>query len=216
MYSNNYKQNCGCGCGGSGSCGRAGGQNDCEKRGPFIAIDQACIVPSENAITGSIIPFSSGITPVILGVVLGAISLPWQVGFGSAVPGVAVLGNTIDLSTLITEEFTVPRAGNITAMSASFKETLGLNLLGNTATINARVYKASGNSSVFTATDASVDLVITGPISIGQVVTNSATFAPIPVAKDDRLVMVYSITLSSGLALAVVFTGTASAGITID
>lgn len=211
MFKNNHKNHGGCG----GGCGdnRCGGHNDCKQLGPFTAIDRACIVPSPNK--GSIIPFSSGITPVILGVVLDVLTLPSQVGFGTAVPGIAILGNTIDLSAIVTEEFNVPRAGNITAISASFKETIGITLTG-TATINARIYKASGNTSTFTATDASVDLVATGPISIGQVLSNSATFAPIPVAIGDRLVMIFSITLSTGLVNVVVFTGTASAGITIE
>ena len=211
MYSNHSMNHGGCGCGSSCSS-----SNDvCKQLGPFLAIDKACIVPPVN--TGSIIPFSSGVTPVALATVAGGlVGLPWLIGFGTATPGVAIVGNTIDLSPVVTEAFAVPRAGNITAISASFKELLGVNLVGTT-TINARIYKATGNSAIFTATDASVNLApsVTGAISIGQIFAASANIAPVPVAMGDRLVMVYSLTVS-GVTVVQVLTGTASAGITIS
>lgn len=211
MYSNNFRNHGGCGCGGSCSSGNG----ECKQLGPFLAVDKACIVPQAN--TGSIIPFSSGLTPVALATVaLGLVGVPSLIGFGTATPGVTIVGNTIDLSAVVTEAFAVPRAGNITAISASFKELLGVTLLGTT-TINARIYKATGNSAVYTATDASVNLTpsITGPVSVGQIFSASANLTPIPVAMGDRLVMVYSITVS-GVTVVQVLTGTASAGITIS
>ena len=215
MYSNNFRNHGGCGCGGGCGGSHSSGQGECKQLGPFLAVDKACIVQPVN--TGSIIPFSSGVTSVVLATaLLGVVGVPSLIGFGTATPGVAIVGNTIDLSAVVTEAFSVPRAGNITAISASFKELLGVALLGTT-TINARIYKATGNSAIFTATNASVDLTpsLTGAISIGQVFSASANLAPIPVAMGDRLVMVYSITVS-GVTVVQVLTGTASAGITIS
>lgn len=228
----NYYQKPHHGCGGCGGCkGCSGsfhnksnfpqfippvGPINCTDLGPFRAIDAACIVPPAN--TGSIIPFSSGVTTALLtsiaGGLVGTASL---VGFGTAIPGVSVAGNTIDLSGVITEAFSVPRAGNITAISASFTTLLGLALVGTTVTINAQVFRAPAGSNVFTATGASVDLIppLTGTVAIGDTSSATASLAPIPVAAGDRLLMVFTIS-ASGLDLVQTVTGTASAGITIS
>lgn len=219
MFSNNKNQGgCGCGCG--GSCGRSGGQNSCQQLGPFTAIDQACIVqptPGPITTTGSIIPFSSGTIPVVLtSTLLGLLETPSLIGFGTATPGVAIAGTTLDLTTLLLNEaFSVPRDGNITAISASFTATAAVTLLGTT-TVVAQIYKAPAGSTVFTATGATVNLAPSygGVITIGQTSFASANVAPIPVVQGDRLVMVYSI-VTSGVTVVQVLTGTAGAGITI-
>ena len=223
-----YSQNHGCsGCGGSSrpsrrrcSCPPFPYPSDqdvnCTALGPFIAIDAACIIPQPNI--GSIIPFSSGITPVVLtsiaGGLVGTTSL---IGFGTAIPGVTVTGTTIDLSGVATEAFSVPRAGNITAISATFTTLAALSLVGTTTTINARIYRAPANSNVFTATGATVNLTppLTGALPLGTISSGSANVPPVPVAQGDRLVMVFSIT-STGLTVVQTVTGTASAGITIS
>lgn len=207
----NMCSNCMNNCGGSCSSG----QNNCQNLGPFTAVDAACIVPPVN--TGSIIPFSSGVTPVALATIAGGlVGVPSLIGFGSAVPGVTVVGNTLDLTGVITEAFSVPRPGNITAISASFTATVAVTLVGST-TVNATVYKAPAGSSVFTATNASVNLApaFTGILALGATAFASANVAPIPVTTGDRLVMVYSIA-ATGVTVIQTLTGTASAGITIS
>ncbi|MEG0386652.1 MAG: exosporium glycoprotein BclB-related protein, partial [Solibacillus sp.] len=189
MFSNNHKHHGGCGCGCGSSCdGNRSGR--CKNAiGPFLAIDKACIVPPVNK--GSIIAFSSGTTQVVLVTAAnGLVGVPWQIGFGTATIGITILNNTIDLSSVVTEAFVAPRDGNITAISAAFKALAGINIAG-TATINARVYKATGNSAIYTATDAQVNLTpsLTGVISLGQISSASANVTPIPVAQGDRLVM---------------------------
>ena len=225
----NYYQKPHHGCGGCGGCSGCSQKNsnfppfipptgpiNCTDLGPFRAIDAACIVPPAN--TGSIIPFSSGVTTAILtsiaGGLVGTASL---VGFGTAIPGVSVAWNTIDLSGVITEAFSVPRAGNITAISASFTTLLALTLAGTTVTINAQVYRAPAGSNVFTATNATVDLIppLTGVVAIGDTASATASVAPVPVAAGDRLLMVFT-TSATGLDLVQTVTGTASAGITIS
>jgi len=223
-----YSRNHGCsGCGGSGRPSRrrcscppfqypSNGDVDCTALGPFTAIDADCIIPTPN--TGSIIAFSSGITPVLLTTIAGGlIGTSSLIGFGTAIPGISVLGTTIDLTGVATEAFSVPRAGNITAISATFTELAGLDLLGTTATINARIYRAPANSSIFTATGASVNLSppLTGVLSLGAITSGAANVAPVPVAQGDRLVMVFTAT-ATGTTLVLTITGSAEAGITIS
>ncbi|WP_253896180.1 exosporium glycoprotein BclB-related protein [Solibacillus sp. R5-41] len=212
MNSNNHMKHGGCACG-------CGGHGACSQLGPFLALDHNCIgPPKENPTsTGSIIPFSSGITSVALATVLnGLVGIPSFIGFGTAVPGLVVLGNTIDLSAILTEAFTVPRAGNITAISASFTALTAVTITG-AATVRAQIYKAPAGSTLFTATNAAVDLVpaFTGLLVVGQTSFASANVAPIPVAQGERLLMVYSVS-GTGISLAQTVTGTASAGINIE
>lgn len=201
------------GCG----CASRSGNMDCPNFGPFLAVDAACITPSQPATEGSIIPFSSGVTPVLLTSLLtGLIATPSLIGFGTAVPGVTLVGNTLDLSGVVTEAFTVPRTGSITGLSASFSATAVVTLVGST-TVTATIYRAPAGSTTYTATAATVNLApaFTGLISLGDTAFGSGSFAPVPVATGDKLVMVYSIT-TAGVAVAQVLTGTASAGITIQ
>ncbi|MED1017031.1 hypothetical protein [Bacillus atrophaeus] len=39
------------------------------------------------------------------------------IGFGTSVPGITIIGGTIDLTGLLSEAFTVPRAGTITSIA---------------------------------------------------------------------------------------------------
>ena len=208
MFLNDPMSNSGCGCSSKGM--------ECHALGPFLAVDAACITPSQPATGGSIIPFSSGVTPVVLtSLVTGLIATPSLIGFGTAVPGVTLVGNTLNLSGVVTEAFTVPRAGSITGLSASFSATVAIALVGST-TVTATIYRAPAGSTTYTATDATVNLApaFTGAIALGATAFGSGSFAPVTVSAGDKLVMVYSIT-TTGVAVAQVLTGTASAGITI-
>ena len=188
-------------------------ENPCFSLGPFRATSILC--PPAN--TGSIIPFSSGTVPVVLtSLVGGVVDTVSTIGFGSTVSGIIVVENTIDLPlpTGSTDSFSVPRAGKVTAISASFTETIGVAVVGNT-TIRAQVYRAPAGSNTFVATNAFVDLTpaVTGAVAVGTTYEATANIANVPVTAGDRLVMVFSV---SGASAAVVLTGTASAGITIS
>ncbi|WP_337989330.1 hypothetical protein [Lysinibacillus sp. JNUCC 51] len=71
----------------------------------------------------SIIPFSSGRQTVVENI-LGN-RLASLIGFGSAVDLVPIANNTINITGLLSEAFTVPRDGNITAISASYNALVG-------------------------------------------------------------------------------------------
>jgi len=203
--------NCGC-CQPSNN-----GQIDCRNLGPFVAIDADCIIPRAN--TGSIIAFSSGIVPVVLASVAGGlVTTGAQVGFGTSIPAtpITLTGTTIDLTGLLSEAFSVPRTGAITAISASFTATVALAAFTGTATVNAQIYRAPAGSDIFTATGASVDLTpsLTGlAVAVGTTFSGSSSnFAPVPVAVGDRLLMVFTL---RGTTVIAALEGNASAGITI-
>ncbi|EWH31804.1 hypothetical protein P799_17540 [Lysinibacillus sphaericus CBAM5] len=196
-------------------CGCSKGNGDCTALGPFIGIDAACITPP--AATGSIIPFSSGTIPVVLvSLATGLVSTVSLVGFGTSVPGVALAGVNIDLtSSLATEAFTVPRPGTITSIAATISATAALTLTG-TATVRAQIYRAVQGSNVFSPTAAFVDLTPALPLAAllaGAIASGSANVS-VPVTTGDRLLMVFSMT-TSGATVLVTLTGNASAGITI-
>jgi len=221
MNSNNFK-NHGCsGCGGSrhgsSGCFRVDtGQINCNA-GPFTAIDAACIIPPANNNASTILAFSSGTIPAVLTTVAGLVGTSSQIGFGTSIANVTILGNsTIDLTLLPNEAFTVPRAGNLTAVSATFTATETVTL-GVNATIHAQVYRAPVGVSIFSPIGAIVDLAppLASPIAIGALTFGSVTFPPVPLAVGDRLVMVFTVT-APGLIGTSIVTGTASAGITIS
>jgi len=202
-----------CGCSGNGH-----GNIECSTLGPFVAIDVACITSTPRVNTGSIIAFSSGTTTVSLATIAGgAIGVPSIIGFGTAVPGVTIVGNTMVLAGVLNEAFVVPRDGNITAISASFSAFLNAAIVGSTA-LRAQIYLAPAGSNTYTATNAFVDLnpPLTGPLSAGEITFGSADVTPVPVVTGDKLIMVFSILSVSGVTDIQAVTGSASAGITIS
>lgn len=187
--------------------------NECQNLGPFVAINPRCLAPVEQ--TGSIIPFSSGTIPAVLVSALGGlIGTTSLIGFGSSIPGVSIVNNQIELlAPLLSEAFSVPRNGEITSISASFRATVAVEFSGD-ATVNARIYRATEGSNTFTPTNASVNLTpVSGLLAVNETVSgNSSNFAPVNVSTGDRLLMVFSVT---GPTVVTTLTGVASAGINI-
>ena len=201
----------------SGCSGHAVAQcgNPCFSIGPFRATSSVC--PPIN--TGSVIPFSSGITGVTLTTdATGAVATVSAIGFGTAVNDIAPAADgTITLPVGTTEAFNVPRTGTISAISATFTVTPAPTLpAGSTSTINARIYRAPAGSSIFTPTNAFVNLAptVTGAVADGTVYQGT-TNTNVPVSAGDRLLMVYSVA-GSGIATPVTLAGSGTAGITIS
>lgn len=66
----------------------------CDVLGPFLAINKNCVEPQLPVNAGTVIPFASGITPVNLSTLAnGVIDVPSFIGFGTALPGVTVIGD---------------------------------------------------------------------------------------------------------------------------
>ncbi|MFC9540393.1 exosporium glycoprotein BclB-related protein [Lysinibacillus sp. NPDC056959] len=197
-------------------CGCSSNNNECENFGPFVAVDAACITTPAPT-TGSIIAYSSGVTPVILvSAISGLITTVSLVGFGTAVPGITLAGINIDLTAVgATEAFTVPRPGTITSISATIASTVVLAVAG-TATVRAQIYRAVPGSNVFSPTAAFVDLLPSLPllsIIAGTIASGNADVS-VPVNTGDRLLMVFSMTTTGATAITT-FAGNASAGINI-
>jgi BclB C-terminal domain-containing protein len=219
MNSNNFRMHGCSGCGGShhgsSGCFRVDtGQINCNS-GPFTAIDAACINPPVRNLVSALIPFASG-GPAVLTSAVG-VSTPAMVGFGTNLPLPTLVGTTVDLTAVVNEAFSVARAGTLTAISASFTVAAGLALATSSVTITAQIWRAPAGTNTFSPTAATVNLApsLTGLTLLTTVYGQSDSFTPVPLAFGDRLLMVFS-TSTVGPALAVVFTGTASAGISIE
>ncbi|MDQ0062416.1 exosporium glycoprotein BclB-related protein [Paenibacillus harenae] len=173
--------------------------------------------------TGSIIPFASGI-PVVLTSVLGLVSTVSLVAFGTALPGVSLIGGTIDLTSLANiallgpnMAFSVPRDGTITSISATFSNTATLTLTGP-ATVTAQLYSNTDlTNNVFTpVATALVNMTLpAGLIAIGDTFGGITSPIAVPVTATTRLLMVYSVAGDALIEL-ITATGFASAGITIN
>ncbi|MFF2175319.1 exosporium glycoprotein BclB-related protein [Lysinibacillus sp. NPDC058147] len=201
------------------NCNCLSTKKECDNVGPFVAKDINCITSgienNDESNGGSIIPFSSGNTQTVVENILGN-NLASLIGFGTAIDLVPIANNTINLTGLLTESFTVPREGNITAISASFT-TLGGQIESGSVTIRAQIFHAPIGSNIFTGTSASVDLAptVTEPIPVGLLVFASANITPVPVAPGDQLLMVFYISSLPGETTVDLILGTASAGINI-
>ena len=146
----------------------------------------------------------------------GLVGLPSFIGFGFAVPGVTVLGATIDLLGLNNVAFSMPRDGVINSISAFFSVTAGLAITGTTITVNAQLYSSPTPNDDFTpivGTEVALSPLV-GPIVIGDTANGTLTGLNIPVTNQTRILMVFSIT-ADGITLVNTVLGQASAGITI-
>ncbi len=160
------------------------------------------------------IPFASGVTGAFLTTTaVGLVDALYEIGFGNSNFTVTLPGGDID-SNLITEAFSVTRAGSITAISAAFTTVSLIVPLAGTVTVRAQVYRAAAGSNVFTPTNAFVDIV---PIAIGTIARGlKIVTPPVLVEAGDLLVMVFSASATGPGDLTNSIFGSASAGITIE
>ncbi|MEQ6355895.1 hypothetical protein ABNX05_14795 [Lysinibacillus sp. M3] len=191
------------------NCGCSSDNNQC-KIGPFEAFDATCS-PVPSVTSGiTIIPFSSGSTGSSFNTTGGLPNLISLIGFGTAISGVVLPANgDIDLTTTLSEAFSTPQAGNITAISASYN---ALSFVPEVeTTIRAQIYRAAADSNIFSPTNAFVDLTpISTPSSVARGLKNVSP--PVSVVAGDLLLMVFTATSSVGT---VSIFGNAMAGITI-
>ncbi|MDH6673922.1 BclB C-terminal domain-containing protein [Paenibacillus sp. LBL] len=170
---------------------------------------------------GAIIPFASGIPLALTTIVGGLVGTVGLVGFGISGPTVTLAGGTIDLTgaggTALDFAFNTPRAGTITAISATFSNTLALDLLGTTVTVTAQLYSAPATSNIFTPIPGALVTLAppyTGAVTLGTVSNGFLDGLAIPVAANTRLLMVFS-TTATGLTLITATAGYGSAGVSI-
>ncbi|GAB1157588.1 hypothetical protein YWY31_36130 [Paenibacillus illinoisensis] len=171
---------------------------------------------------GAIIPYASGL-PVSLTTVLGGLlNTSSLVGFGNSASGVSVNGGIIDLTgaagTLLNFAFSASRAGTITSLAAYFSTTAGLSLVGSTITITAQLFRSSTPNNSFTAVPGAVVTLtpsLTGVLALGTISSGLTTGLSIPVAASDRLLMVFSASVTAGIDVATTLAGYASGGLSI-
>jgi len=168
----------------------------------------------------AIIPYASG-TPVEMTTAIGSPGNTSVVGFGSSASGIAMTGNTIDLTggTGVDRNyaFSMPQAGTIESISAYFSTTAPLMLVGSTVTIIAQLYSSTTPDNIFTPVPGAVVTLapfLTGIISTGNTTKGITTGLKIPVNPQTRLLMVYSVT-AAGLILNNTVKGYASGGMSI-
>ncbi len=128
-----------------------------------------------------------------------------------------MLGGTIDTTALTNFAFSMPRDGTITSIAAFFSTTVALALVGTTITLNAQLYISTTPDNTFTpvaGTLVTLAPALTGVLAIGTVSNGILTGLSIPVAAEDRLLMVFSAT-ADGITLINTVTGYASAGVDI-
>lgn len=204
----NNTKNCGCDCSSDSNVKRT-------ILGPFEGIDSADIPKNPIKQGIAIIPFSSGVFPVVLVTTTdGLANEASLLGFGTTVTGCPITGNTIDLTNFLeTEAFSVPHKGQITAISASFTTFAG-NLITGIVTARAQIYHAAANSNVFTPTNVFVDLSPSlTEITVVKGLKN--LISPVLVEAGDHLLLAFSATATGNGDLSNFINGNASAGITI-
>lgn len=167
---------------------------------------------------GAIIPYASG-TPIVMTTVLGGLAGTTSIlGFGASTTGVSLLGGAIDASILDNFAYSVPRNGTITSISGFFSNTVALALVGSTLNIQAELFVAPAGSNLFVPVPGAVAPLapaLTGIATIGTTASGTTSGLNIPVLAGSRLLLVYSAT-ATGIGLANVVTGYASAGVSID
>ncbi|WP_339845233.1 exosporium glycoprotein BclB-related protein [Paenibacillus sp. FSL W7-1088] len=172
--------------------------------------------------SGAIIPYASGL-PVALTTVLGGLlNTSSLVGFGNSATGVSVNGGIIDLTgaagTLLNFAFSASRTGTITSLAAYFSTTAGLSLVGSTVTITAQLFRSTTPNNSFTAVPGALVTLappLTGILALGTISSGLTTGLSIPVAAGDRLLMVFSASVTAGVDVATTIAGYASGGLTI-
>ncbi|MGC5773952.1 exosporium glycoprotein BclB-related protein [Paenibacillus pabuli] len=172
--------------------------------------------------SGAIIPYASGLPVALTTVIGGLLNTSSLVGFGSSATGISVNGGIIDLTgaagTLLNFAFSASRAGTITSLAAYFSTTTGLSLVGTTVTITAQLYHSTTPNNSFTVVPGAVVTLappLTGILSLGTILSGVTTGLSIPVAAGDRLLMVFSASVTAGIDVASTFAGYASGSLTI-
>ncbi|MGF6352400.1 BclB C-terminal domain-containing protein [Paenibacillus sp. 4624] len=172
--------------------------------------------------SGAIIPYASGLPASLTTVLGGLLNTSSLVGFGNNASGVSINGGVIDLTgaagTLLNFAFSASRAGTITSLAAYFSTTAGLSLVGSTITLTAQLFRSTTPNNTFTAVPGAVVTLspaLTGVLSLGTISSGLTTGLSIPVAAGDRLLMVFSASVTAGLDVASTIAGYASGGLTI-
>lgn len=172
--------------------------------------------------SGAIIPYASGLPAALTTVLGGLLNTSSLIGFGNSATGVTITGGVIDLTgaagTLLNFAFSVPRAGTITSLAAYFSTTAALALVGSTVTITAQLFRSTTPNNTFTAVPGALVTLappLTGVVALGTISSGLTSGLSIPVTAGERLLLVFSASVTAGLDVATTVAGYASGGLTI-
>lgn len=170
--------------------------------------------------TSTLVTYASGTTPLILTTLAsGLVDQVGIVGFGSSLS--ILHSDLIDLTTggiNTAYAFSMPENGTITSIAGFFSVTAAASLLGAETNVTAQLYVSTAPDNTFTAINGT-SLTLTPPLfgvlSIGDISFGNITGLDIPVAANDRILLVFSITTTSGSDISLVnsVTGIAGAGV---
>ncbi|MEK8209049.1 exosporium glycoprotein BclB-related protein [Paenibacillus sp. FSL L8-0696] len=209
--------------GATGATGTAGATGATGSAGVTGATGSAGVTGATGAAgAGAIIPYSSGLPVAMTTVLGGLLNTSSAVGFGSSATNISITGGTIDLTgaagTLLNFAFSVPRTGTLTSMAAYFSATSSVSLVGSTVTITAQLYRSTTPNNTFTAVPGALVTLsppLTGLIALGTISSGNTTGLSIPVTVGERLLLVFTSTVTAGIDVATTVAGYASAGVTI-
>lgn len=160
---------------------------------------------------GAIIPFASGTPVTLTGLAGNLVGTVAEIGFGFNVPGLTLIGGSLDLAGLTNLAFTMPRDGTLTDLNVYLRVTAALALLAD-INFTVQVYQSTAPDEIFTPVPgAAVSIVLPGNLIVGQIFSASASFN-VPVTEGTRLLLVASATS----LLAVTLEGSISAGLAIS
>ncbi|OMD77164.1 exosporium glycoprotein BclB-related protein [Paenibacillus odorifer] len=207
----------------TGATGTAGATGATGTAGATGATGTAGVTGATGATgSGAIIPYSSGLPVAMTTVLGGLLNTSSAVGFGSSATNISITGGTIDLTgaagTLLNFAFSVPRTGTLTSMAAYFSATASVSLVGSTVTITAQLYRSTTPNNTFTAVPGALVTLsppLTGLIALGTISSGNTTGLSIPVTVGERLLLVFTSTVTAGIDVATTVAGYASAGVTI-
>jgi len=146
---------------------------------------------------GAIIPFGSNHGVSLSTDTNGTASVACEIGFGGSAFLNLLTGSldTLNLNDVVDLSFVAPRDGTITALSASFSNTIALSLGTASITITAQLYSTKSGSNIFTpVSGANVVLspAFTGTVDIGTVSAGSKTGLSIQVTTPTRYLLLFS------------------------
>ena len=168
---------------------------------------------------GAIIPFASGPVVTFASSLAGESLTAAAIGFGNATSSIALDGVDIALLALDTQAFSMPRNGVVTSIAAYASILVALSLPNSTATIYAELYRSTtpnDNISPVPGTLVILTPNLTGNVNVGTTLRGLLTGLNIPVNAETRLMLVFSVDITSGLPLARTVTAHVGGGVAIS
>lgn len=176
--------------------------------------------------SGAIIPFASGEPVTINHELAPLVETAALVAFGNSASSVAIIGGTtIDLTggpgVVLDMAWTMPREGTLRSLSATYSNVGVVPVLSTVPTLRVQIWRAAATSgpgandfTLIPGAEVLIPLPDSG-IALGDVFAATAALN-IPVANQERLVLVGRVTTEGGTDLAFDLTGYLSAGLTIE